>query len=77
MIELTKHNGKRLVYDINGENGDTVLDIHAGIIVRAKTGIAGTVHALQPIQLTKEMLEAITVDEENDCLRLKWPFDKA
>jgi len=68
---------KRLVYEINGEKADGVLDMPTGLIVRAKTGIAGTVQALRPIQLTKEMLEAITFDEENDCLRLKWPLEKA
>ena len=50
---------KRLVYEINGEKGDGLLDMQTGLIVRAKTGIAGTVQALQPIQLTKEMLDDI------------------
>ncbi len=36
---------KRLVYEINGEKGDGVLDMQTGLIVRAKTGIAGTVQA--------------------------------
>jgi hypothetical protein len=72
--ELKKQAIQKITFEIGNERGNEVLAYDEITdtfdIVRCATRIGQTIHALAPIHLTDEMVEAIVYDADAECLKL-------